>query len=91
MSNLDVIRAWKDEQYRAGLRNSEIVRLPANSAGTVALPLEDLVAAGTGETELTYPGMCSCIGICPFTIDLLCGSTMEFFACTVLACPPWIV
>lgn len=91
MSRPDVIRAWKDEEYRASLRDFELALLPANPAGAVELPLDDLNSAGANENPLTYPGMCSCIGICPFTIDLLCGSTMEFLACTLLACPPWIV
>ena len=91
MSKPDVIRGWKDDEYRASLRDSELVLLPANPAGVVELLLDDPDSPGASENPLTYPGMCSCIGICPFTIDVLCGSTMEFFACTLLACPPWIV
>jgi mersacidin/lichenicidin family type 2 lantibiotic len=91
MSTLDVIRAWKDEEYRASLRDFEIALLPAHPAGAVELPLDDLHFAGANENLVSYPGICTCLGICPFTIDILCGSTMEFFACTLLACPPWIL
>ena len=90
MSQLNVIRAWKDEEYRASLRDSELALLPAHPAGAVELPLDDLDAAGANEDLVSYPGMCTCIGICPYTHDLVCGSTLEFFACTLLACPPWI-
>ena len=91
MSQLDVIRAWKDEEYRASLRDSELVVLPAHPAGAVELPSESLDIAGANENQISYPGMCSCIGICPYTIDLLCGSTMEFYVCSLLVCPPWIL
>ena len=91
MSELDVIRAWKDEDYRASLRDSDLALLPANPAGAVEPLLDDLDSAGANENPVSYPGMCTCIGICPYTIDLLCGTTMEFFACTLLACPPWIL
>jgi len=91
MSKIDVIRAWKDQEYRASLRDSELALLPAHPAGAVELPLDDFHSAGANENPATYPGMCSCLGICPFTYDILCGSTMEFFACTLVMCPPWIL
>ena len=91
MSKLDVIRAWKDAEYRSSLRDSELALVPAHPAGTVELMLDDLDSAGANENPVSYPGMCTCIGVCPFTIDLLCGSTMEFFACTLVVCPPWIL
>jgi mersacidin/lichenicidin family type 2 lantibiotic len=91
MSNLDVIRAWKDEEYRASLRDFQLAVLPAHPAGAVELPPDDLDSAGANENPVSYPGMCTCLGICPFTNDMLCGSTMEFFACTLVMCPPWIL
>ena len=91
MSELDVIRAWKDEEYRASLIDSDLTLSPANPAGAVELLLVDLDSAGANENPVSYPGMCTCIGICPYTFDLLCGTTMEFFACTLVACPPWIL
>lgn len=35
MSKIDVVRAWKDEEYRAALSASELAALPANPAGSV--------------------------------------------------------
>lgn len=34
MSKLDVIRAWKDEEYRAGLSKEQLALLPENPAGS---------------------------------------------------------
>ena len=87
MSKLDVIRAWNDEAYRATLMDSELELLPAHPSGAVELPLDDL--AGAGATDLSYRGVCSCLGVCPFTADtILCG-TVDFI-CTLMMCPPWI-
>jgi mersacidin/lichenicidin family type 2 lantibiotic len=91
MSTLDVIRAWKDEEYRASLRESEIVLLPAHPAGAVELPLDDLTFAGANENPLSFPGACTCIGICPYTQDMRCGNTVDFLGCTFLLCPPWFL
>ena len=86
MSRLDVIRAWKDQEYRASLKDSELAMLPAHPAGAVEMPPDDLAFAGAN--EMSYPGVCTCIGICPYTTDMICF-TIEF-ACTLLVCPPWI-
>ena len=37
ISNLDIIRAWKDEQFRHSLSAQEQGHLPVNPAGTIAL------------------------------------------------------
>jgi mersacidin/lichenicidin family type 2 lantibiotic len=37
MSNLDVIRAWKDEKYRLSLSEAERALLPAHPAGLLEL------------------------------------------------------
>ena len=49
MSKFDIIRAWKDEEYRKTLSEEELALLPANPAGIVELTdeaLDDLVAQG---------------------------------------------
>ena len=88
MSKLDVIRAWKDEAYRATLMDPELAVLPAHPSGAVELPLDDLALAGANEMSL-WGGMCTCIGICPFTADLMCGTIN--LLCTLVVCPPWIL
>mgnify|MGYP001796890619 CR=1 FL=1 len=40
MSNIDIIRAWKDEEYRNSLSEAERSQLPENPAGLVELPDE---------------------------------------------------
>ena len=37
MSNLDVIRAWKDQEYRLGLSEEKLAILPAHPSGLVEL------------------------------------------------------
>jgi mersacidin/lichenicidin family type 2 lantibiotic len=52
MSKLDVIRAWKDAEYRSNLTDNQRASMPENPAG--ALDLSDLdlnsVAGGTQPT-----------------------------------------
>ena len=48
MSRLDVIRAWKDEEYFSSLSETERVLLPQNPAGFVELSDEELGGAQGG-------------------------------------------
>ncbi len=53
MSKVDVIRAWKDEEYRASLTEAERAQLPAHPAGLIELDDEQMravVGAGTAST-----------------------------------------
>jgi mersacidin/lichenicidin family type 2 lantibiotic len=55
MSKLDVIRAWKDEEYRLSLDETERTLLPANPAGLVELTDADLdQAAGGGNSHDSF-------------------------------------
>jgi len=59
MSHHDVIRAWKDEEYRLSLSDAERALIPENPAGIVELADSDLDAAsggGFGRASAT----CSC-------------------------------
>ena len=42
---VDVVRAWKDATYRAGLSADQVAFLPSNPAGLVDLTDEELKAA----------------------------------------------
>lgn len=53
MSNINVTRAWKDEEYRMSLSESERALLPENPAGLVELSDADLLAAQGGATAIT--------------------------------------
>ncbi len=48
MSNIDIIRAWKDEEYRNGLSEEQRSQLPENPAGMVELSDEDMEAMAGG-------------------------------------------
>lgn len=81
MSKLDIIRAWKDEEYRESLSAADRSRLPQNPAGIIELTDNDMgdVEGGTISFD---PLMCgSYITICtydplwcPITITILPAS-----------------
>jgi mersacidin/lichenicidin family type 2 lantibiotic len=48
MSNIDVIRAWKDADYRRSLSDAERASLPANPAGRIELTAADLQVVSGG-------------------------------------------
>lgn len=62
--NIDLIRAWKDEEYRNSLNEAELANLPQNPAGMMDLTEEDLeTVSGDGTTntlvpQRTYEGTC---------------------------------
>jgi len=39
---IDIVRAWKDEEYRNSLTSEQLAQLPPNPAGDVDLSEEDL-------------------------------------------------
>jgi mersacidin/lichenicidin family type 2 lantibiotic len=50
MSKLDIIRAWKDEEYRASLSDADRALLPNHPAGLIELADDELAmvfGAGT--------------------------------------------
>ncbi|MGK7955515.1 MAG: mersacidin/lichenicidin family type 2 lantibiotic [Crocosphaera sp.] len=54
MSNIDIIRAWKDEEYRNSLSDSEKAQLPENPAGVIELDDDDMSSmAGGHDTNCT--------------------------------------
>jgi mersacidin/lichenicidin family type 2 lantibiotic len=48
MSNIDIIRAWKDEEYRNSLSEEQRSQLPKNPAGIVELSDADMEALAGG-------------------------------------------
>lgn len=65
MAKVDIIRAWKDEEYRASLSDAERALLPANPAGLIELDDEQMrkvLGAGGGQhpttTATTQPAYC---------------------------------
>jgi mersacidin/lichenicidin family type 2 lantibiotic len=69
--SVDIVRAWKDEQYRMSLTETERANLPANPAGMVELTDADLdgVSGGVAEAPGTSIGKTSC---CTSTVATAC-------------------
>ncbi|HKS30082.1 MAG TPA: mersacidin/lichenicidin family type 2 lantibiotic [Pyrinomonadaceae bacterium] len=68
MSRPDIIRAWKDEDYRRSLTSAERALLPENPAGVVELTDAELGAVfGAGTYAYGTLGCCGsaivCIGL----------------------------
>jgi mersacidin/lichenicidin family type 2 lantibiotic len=42
--NIDIVRAWKDAEYRESLSSEELALVPAHPAGEVELAEEDLLS-----------------------------------------------
>jgi len=50
MSELDIIRAWKDKTYRNSLSAEQLARLPEHPAGTIELTDDELTDVDGGTT-----------------------------------------
>ncbi|HYJ88249.1 MAG TPA: mersacidin/lichenicidin family type 2 lantibiotic [Pyrinomonadaceae bacterium] len=72
MSDIDIIRAWKDEEYLRSLTDAERATLPENPAGRIELSDADLgsVAGGTLEAVAPVDGTASgwTLGCCTSVI-----------------------
>ncbi|MEQ9625847.1 mersacidin/lichenicidin family type 2 lantibiotic [Coleofasciculus chthonoplastes] len=51
MSNIDIIRAWKDEEYRHSLSEEQRSQLPENPAGSLELAEQDMQNLVGGATK----------------------------------------
>lgn len=69
MSHLDIIRAWKDEDYWLSLDESERALLPANPAGLVELTDADLdqAAGGLAGDDQIPIAFCCIVSLCEKT------------------------
>lgn len=69
--NVDVIRAWKDAEYRESLSDEELAAVPQHPVGTVELNEEDLsgVMGGNGGGSQTC---CQNLSVCINTV-LVCS------------------
>ena len=54
MTREQIIRAWKDEEYRNSLSPAQRARIPANPAGFVDLADEEMQAAVGGATGIFH-------------------------------------
>ena len=72
MSHEDIIRAWKDEDYRMSLSEEERAKLPEHPAGLIELTDEELGFIGGGydggvgstvtvNSQICWSSGCACI------------------------------
>jgi mersacidin/lichenicidin family type 2 lantibiotic len=77
MSQNEIIRAWKDEEYRNGLNDEQRNHLPENPAGTTELSQEEMESVAGGWTyNCGYPAFtqfCATINACG-TFSNVCES-----------------
>jgi mersacidin/lichenicidin family type 2 lantibiotic len=58
MSNIDIARAWKDEDYRNSLTEEQKNQLPENPAGEAEISNEDLGNVSGGMRSETAQTQC---------------------------------
>ncbi len=79
MTSIDIVRAWKDEEYRASLSAAELAALPDNPVGMIELDDAALEAAAGGSSYVpTYNG-------CPTNGTWECCISDPYFSCEVEA------
>ena len=69
MSTLDIVRAWKDEEYRESLSDTQRASLPQNPVGVIELTDADLSIAGGGNEDTLL------LFTLPFCPTYLCSVT----------------
>ncbi|MEO1347953.1 MAG: mersacidin/lichenicidin family type 2 lantibiotic [Cyanobacteria bacterium J06635_15] len=69
MSYQNIIRAWKDAEYRESLTEEQRSQLPENPIGIVELTVPDLQEVSGGLMADTDAGCCTGDYACPFSID----------------------
>jgi mersacidin/lichenicidin family type 2 lantibiotic len=80
MSRLDVVRAWKDEEYRGRLTESEAASLPENPAGSVDIgQLGSGAGAGVLGVVTSCGQPCSCGLNCQSQFWQIC--TIDVVSC----------
>ncbi|MBI5928041.1 MAG: mersacidin/lichenicidin family type 2 lantibiotic [Chloroflexi bacterium] len=72
MSNIDIVRAWKDAEYRNTLTAEERASLPENPAGLVELDDNDLGNVDGGTVDVSAVLSCA-LGGCPTIFRGTCG------------------
>ncbi len=87
MSNVDIIRAWKDEAYRLSLSDEERAALPENPAGMIELTDLDLEGVAGG-LDREFTDTASCMGSCSSSCrNTNCGCNGFISATTCVELP----
>jgi mersacidin/lichenicidin family type 2 lantibiotic len=64
MTKLNVIRAWRDKEYRESLNQQELATLPAHPAGLIELP-DEVLNSAAGGTSIIVKTRDTCTPSCP--------------------------
>ncbi|MBV9020938.1 MAG: mersacidin/lichenicidin family type 2 lantibiotic [Ktedonobacteraceae bacterium] len=75
--NIDIVRAWKDAEYRESLSSEELAQVPAHPAGEVELAEGDLAGVVGGLSAVVGGG-------CQSTAST--GSCVLLTVCLALSC-----
>lgn len=87
MSKVDIIRAWRDEEYRASLSPEEQALVPEHPAGAIELDETDLQqVAGAGSNAVGTAGCCEK----PATLGMYCLTLLNLLGCLVTYTPPLV-
>jgi len=90
MNRLDIIRAWKDEEYRGSLDEAQRTALPENPAGLVELNAEQLENAVGGKPLPSFTIACwpKTFNVsCQRTFLVVCPRTLAVAVCPVTTTP----
>ena len=76
MRNEDIIRAWKDEAYRADLADDQLTHLPEHPAGMLELEDEDLEVVAGGDLSVSIA----------ISISVSVITATQYFSCWPWGC-----
>ena len=83
MSSYDIVRAWKDADYRASLSDAELAQLPANPAGFVELADDDLDQAAGGAPNTLNLNCVKTYQVGCYSYDKICPVSYMWPRCAV--------
>ena len=63
MTQDQIVRAWKNPAYRAGLSATQLRAIPANPAGAVELSESELMETSGGSTPTCYLVISLIVGV----------------------------
>jgi mersacidin/lichenicidin family type 2 lantibiotic len=60
----EIVRAWKDTDYRASLSDTQRAALPAHPVGAIELDVDDLEVAAGGTPHNSSQARCTPLFVC---------------------------
>jgi mersacidin/lichenicidin family type 2 lantibiotic len=89
MSKVNIVRAWKDAEYRQALSEAERALLPQHPAGIVELSDDDLAYTAGGTDTGTDTWQLVTYGCCPTVFPCTGGGTHNI--ATIGCCPQGVL